>query len=110
MISNPPPNRYWLSVRPADSSAGSDPVSNQHYSVMYSSSAIETLTGTIELSVANTAVSGGHGTAVFTFVADNGVVGNSEFQFVFTADRYDRELFSSLFKVSSIIILSYSCT
>ena len=109
MISNPPPNRYGLSVRPADSSAESDPVSNQHYSVRYSSSAIERLTGIIELTVANTAVGGGHGTAVFTFMADNGVEGSSVFEVVFTADNYDRKLFSSLFKVSTII-LSYTFT
>ncbi|KAK3745956.1 hypothetical protein RRG08_057756 [Elysia crispata] len=88
VISNPPPNRFSLSVRQNESSTLAN-LSSNFYSVHYRSKGDGSLKGTIELTVSTSAVTVEERFNYFVFTASNNVVGSDEFQYKFTWIRLD---------------------
>ena len=84
VFSSPPPRRFSLSMRHGKT-ANFASVSSQHYSVKYIKSTLDSMTGTIELSVATSEVMEGRQISFFSFTANNGIIGKTDFEYLFTA-------------------------
>ena len=92
VTSNPPPYIFSLSLRDEQDSTRSTPVSRSHYSVTYRTSESDSQRGTIQLTLAASGAVDGQRFNFFKVTADNGVVGDTTFEYFFTVERHDSEL------------------
>ena len=86
VISSPPPSRFSLLVS-HNKTANFASLSSEHYSVKYIKSTDDSMIGTIELTVATSEVMEGQQISFFSFIADNGIIGKTNFEYLFTVKR-----------------------